>query len=28
MYGSGTISLDPALVRPHLLHYLDEGYEL
>jgi glutamate/tyrosine decarboxylase-like PLP-dependent enzyme len=28
LYGGGTISFPPALIRPHLLHYLDEGYEL
>ena len=28
MYGGGRVALDPAFVRPYLLHYLDEGYEL
>jgi sphinganine-1-phosphate aldolase len=28
MYGGGGAALDPAFVRPFILHYLDEGYEL
>jgi len=28
MYGGGKVALDPAFVRPFILHYLDEGYEL
>ncbi|MGA2072484.1 MAG: aminotransferase class V-fold PLP-dependent enzyme [Terriglobia bacterium] len=28
IYGGGAVALDPALVRPDLLHYLDDGYEL
>lgn len=28
MYGSGRVTLDPNFVRPFILHYLDEGYEL
>jgi len=28
MYGGGKVALDPAFVRPFILHYLDEGYEI
>jgi len=28
MYGGGRLTLDPAFVRPYILHFLDEGYEL
>jgi sphinganine-1-phosphate aldolase len=28
MYGGGRAPIDPAFVRPYILHHLDEGYEL